>query len=51
MKLRGMVAQQLGVAGAVSADGVVKAGECSVPLGQVAQAAGGEGLVAEDKIE
>jgi xanthine dehydrogenase YagR molybdenum-binding subunit len=50
MKLRGAVAQKLGMASqdVVFADGAVRAGERSVPLGE---AAGGADLVAEDLIE
>ena len=50
MKLREAVAQKLGFnsADAVFADGKVRSGNRSVPL---AQAAGGDGLVAEDAIE
>ena len=50
MKLREAVAQKLGfeVQGAVFADGQVTAGGRSAPLGQ---AAGTDGLVAEDRIE
>ena len=53
MKLRDMVAQHAGIASADArfADGNVSDGEHAMSLAKAAQAAGAEGLVAEDGIE